>query len=64
LVAKSILDVGGNIISLGTFLGEDLTNRLLTVKVDQVSQDVLVAKMKEIGAQIIDVRLCSNYEAC
>jgi acetoin utilization protein AcuB len=64
LVAKAILDVGGNIISLGTFLGEDLTNRLLTVKVDQVSQDVLVAKMKEIGAEIIDVRRCSSSKAC
>jgi len=53
-IAQAIVEIGGNILSLGTFQGEDPTNRLLTVKVDQVPQEALVVKMREIGAEIVD----------
>jgi acetoin utilization protein AcuB len=56
-IAQGIVELGGNIITLGTFLGEDMSNRLITVKVDQTSQEDLVDKMRELGVKIIDVRM-------
>jgi acetoin utilization protein AcuB len=51
-----IAKMGGNIISLGTFTGEDPSNRLITVKVSEVSQDELVSAMEASGMEIVDVR--------
>ena len=59
VITQAITGLGADIISLGTFQGKDLTNRLLTIKVADVSQEVLVKKMEEIGAQVIDARTCS-----
>ena len=55
-VTQAISEIGGNIISLGTFLGEDMTNRLLTIKVAEVDQEVLLSKMQGLGAKVVDVR--------
>ncbi len=55
-ITREITEMGGNIISLGTFLGEDPTNRLITVKVSEVSQDKLVSAMEASGMEIVDVR--------
>jgi acetoin utilization protein AcuB len=63
-ISQAIVELSGNIISLGTFLGDDLTNRLLTIKVDGVSEQELVAKMQEIGAEVVDARSCSQYTTC
>ena len=57
-IARAITDAGGNIITLGTFQGEDLSNLLLIIKIDGVAQETLTAKMSEIGARIVDVRTC------
>jgi len=57
-IARAITDAGGNIITLGTFQGEDLSNRLLMIKIDGVPQETLTAKMSEIGARVVDVRTC------
>lgn len=57
-ITRAIADVGGNIISLGTFLGEDPTNRLITVKVADVPQDKLVAEMEVLALEIVDARTC------
>jgi acetoin utilization protein AcuB len=64
IIAEAIAELGGNISALGTFQGEDASNRLLTVKVDGVAQDQLANKMKEIGAKIIDARTCEATVAC
>jgi acetoin utilization protein AcuB len=48
--------MGGNIISLGTFVGDDPTNRLITVKVSEVAQDALVSAMEALGMEIVDAR--------
>jgi acetoin utilization protein AcuB len=56
-ITEAIAELGGNIITLGTFQGDDMSNRLLTIKVDGVSQDQLVGKMREIGAKIVDARM-------
>ena len=62
VIATAINELGGNIITLGTFQGDDMSNRLLTIKVSEVPQDKLIAKMREIGARIIDARMCEQRE--
>jgi acetoin utilization protein AcuB len=59
-ITRAIADMGGNIISLGTFLGEDPTNRLITVKVADVPEDQLVAEMKTLALEIEDARTCAS----
>jgi acetoin utilization protein AcuB len=55
-ITQAISEIGGNIISLGTFLGEDMTNRLLTIKVAEVDQEELLSKMHGLGAKVVDER--------
>jgi acetoin utilization protein AcuB len=59
-ITRAIADLGGNIISLGTFLGEDPTNRLITVKVADVLEDKLVAEVKTLALEIVDARTCAS----
>jgi len=56
MITDAISELGGNIVTLGTFLGEDLSNRVLVLKVGDVPEEQLVEKMKEIGTRILDVR--------
>jgi len=58
-VTHAISELGGNILSLGTFQGDDPTNRLLTVKVRDVDQEALIEQLQAAGAEVIDVRTCS-----
>ncbi len=51
-----IAAMGGNILALGTFMGEDPTNRMVTVKVSDVPSEKLVAIMEALGMEIVDVR--------
>ena len=51
-----IAAMGGNILALGTFMGEDPTNRMVTVKVADIPNGKLVAVMEALGMEIIDVR--------
>jgi acetoin utilization protein AcuB len=55
-VTSEIASMGGNILALSTFLGEDPTNRLVTVKVAGVPTQKLVAIMEALGMEIVDVR--------
>ena len=55
-IATAIAQQGGNIISLGTFLGEDPTNLLVAMKVSDVSKDTLVATLKPLVVNILDAR--------
>ena len=57
-ITRAIADMGGNIISLSAFLGADPTNRLITVKVADVPEDKLVAKMETLALEIVDSRTC------
>ena len=56
-VTQAISEIGGNILSLGTFQGEDMTNRLLTIKVTDVDREELSDKMQGLGAKVVDVRM-------
>jgi acetoin utilization protein AcuB len=55
-VTSEIANMGGNILALGTFMGEDPTNRMVTVKVADVPTAKLVAIMEALGMEIVDVR--------
>ncbi len=55
-ITGEIVELGGNIISLGTFVGDDPTNRLITVKVSEVGQDGLVSAMEALGMETVDAR--------
>ncbi len=52
----AVAELGGNIISLGTFWGKDATNALITMKVAGVDKDTLVEKVKPYVLEFIDVR--------
>lgn len=55
-ITAAIADLGGNILALGTFLGDDPTNALCTIKVDDLTPDDLVAALEPLVQEIVDVR--------
>jgi len=55
-VTTTILELGGNIVSLGTFMGESAENRGITLKVDGVDHQVLREAIEPIVERVVDVR--------
>jgi len=55
-MTRAIADLGGNIVALGTFLGEDPSNRLITLKVQNVDKDEVWPKLQDMGIKLVDVR--------
>ena len=55
-LTTEIASMGGNILSLSTFMGEDPTNRMVTVKVADAPTEKLLAVMEALGMEIVDVR--------
>jgi acetoin utilization protein AcuB len=55
-LASAIADRGGNIISLGTFPGEDPTNAIATLKVDQIEKDELLSACSPYVEEVLDIR--------
>jgi acetoin utilization protein AcuB len=55
-LTAEIAELGGNILALSTFMGDDPTNRMLVIKVEGVSQDRLITNMEALGMEIVDVR--------
>jgi len=62
-ITGAIAGMGGNILALGTIMGEDATTYLLTLRVADVPQEELVAAMEELGLEIVDQRYC-ELPAC
>ncbi|MFB0536133.1 MAG: CBS and ACT domain-containing protein [Anaerolineae bacterium] len=60
-VTGEIAELGGNIVSLGTFLGEDPTNALLTIKVQDVEEEELVKALGPLAIEMVDVRMYEEY---
>jgi acetoin utilization protein AcuB len=60
-ITGEIAELGGNIVSLGTFLGEDPTNALLTIKVQDVEEEDLVKALGPLAIEMVDVRMCEDY---
>lgn len=57
-VTGKIAEMGGNILAMGTIMGEDTTNYLLTIRVEDVDEDELVAAMEGLGLKVRDSRVC------
>ena len=55
-ITTEIARLGGDILALGTFLGDDPTTAVVTVKVTDVAADQLEAAMQELGLEILDTR--------
>lgn len=55
-LSKTIFDLGGNILSLGTFLGESGTTGRITLKVDGIEKEKLVNAVKPYVLRILDIR--------
>jgi acetoin utilization protein AcuB len=55
-ILVAIADLGGNIISLGTFWGQDASNAILTIKVSGVAEDTLAKAIAPHVVEMVDVR--------
>jgi acetoin utilization protein AcuB len=55
-LTKAVFDVGGNIIALGTFLGESSENREVAFKVNAVEAEALRAALVPAVEKILDIR--------
>jgi acetoin utilization protein AcuB len=56
-ITTAIARLGGNILALGTFLGDDPTTAVVTVKVEDVPVEELEAAMRDLDLEILDSRL-------
>jgi acetoin utilization protein AcuB len=61
-ITTEIARLGGNILALGTFLGDDPTTGIVTVKVEGVQADTLVAAMQDLDLDILDARETQGEE--
>jgi acetoin utilization protein AcuB len=55
-IAGAVAQAGGNIIALGTFLGDDPSSGHCTLKVDGVTREKLVAVLTPLVKSVDDVR--------
>ncbi len=55
-LTTAIARLGGDILALGTFLGDDPSTAVVTVKVADVPADALLAAMRDLDLKILDVR--------
>ncbi|NOZ26834.1 MAG: CBS domain-containing protein [Chloroflexi bacterium] len=55
-LTSAIAGIGGNIISLGTFAGDEPGTALITVKVSDVSEQALLEAISHIDGKVIDIR--------
>ncbi len=58
VVTQAIAKEKGNIIALGMFSGEESTHRILTLKVEGISQEKLRALIEPLVVAVTDVRTC------
>lgn len=61
-LAKAIFDIGGNILSLGTFLGESCDNREVTMKVAGISINVLEEAIEPFVERIVDIHEMLHFD--
>jgi acetoin utilization protein AcuB len=56
-LSQAISNLGGNIIALGTFAGEDPSNRLITFKVSGVEENQLREAITPLVEKLVDIRM-------
>jgi len=57
-LTKAIFNAGGNIIALGTFLGENIENREVTIKVTGIEEQAIQDALQPTIERIVDIRVC------
>ena len=60
-LARAVQDLGGNIIALGTFMGEDPSEGLVTFKVEGVKMEALKKTLRPLVAKIVDIRATKAF---
>lgn len=55
-MTKAITDAGGDIISLGSFSGKDVTNAVLILKVSGIDKDRLADLLEPLVVEVMDLR--------
>jgi acetoin utilization protein AcuB len=55
-ITQSIQELGGNIIALGTFLGESTQNRMVTLKVSGIEMGTLEKAISPLVDRLVDIR--------
>ncbi len=55
-LTTAIAERGGNIISFGTFFGDDASNAVCTIKVDEMPAEEVEAALKPLVLKVIDLR--------
>jgi len=56
-LAGAVSAIGGNIVALGTFLGDDSSQTLLTMKVQDIGADELTKAVAPLVKKIVDTRV-------
>lgn len=57
-IANAIASEGGNIFATGSILGDDPTNRELTIKVSGINEERLVEQVRPFIEKVVDIRAC------
>lgn len=55
-LTKAVLDLGGNIVAMGTTSGEDTSTGEITLKVEGVAEKDLLNAIKPLVQKVIDIR--------
>jgi acetoin utilization protein AcuB len=55
-LTHAITSMGGNFIAFGQFLGDDPSNRTVTIKVSGVPQEQVIEQVKPLVDEILDIR--------
>ncbi|MFP4345131.1 MAG: CBS domain-containing protein [Anaerolineales bacterium] len=55
-ITEKIASMGGDIIALGTFYGEDRTTGIVTLKICCLDREALVRAMEDLDAEVVDFR--------
>ncbi|MGQ9502554.1 MAG: CBS and ACT domain-containing protein [Anaerolineae bacterium] len=55
-ITGAVARLGGNIISLSTFWGEDAITSYITLKISDVDKETLINEIKPLVIEIVDVR--------
>ncbi|MFP4377438.1 MAG: CBS and ACT domain-containing protein [Spirochaetales bacterium] len=53
---RAIAEAGGNVISMGTFSGNDMSNAVMTLKVEGLGKDQLLSILEPLVVEVMDVR--------
>jgi acetoin utilization protein AcuB len=55
-VSRAIANLQGNVVALGAFRGEDPAHRVITLKVQDVSEQALLDAVKGVGVEVQNVQ--------